>query len=202
VRASGDAPWREWTGSVEAAPIAFPAQPSGRTIEVDAEEGSTPPIELALAPSTARTGGGLVLRVSIRAHEGSERVYERADAWSFRVRGPLGSVSCRTEMGGGDPPPDLFRRVTERRALRDHLDADYFCPEGTFQVAGVYEVTPKVRLPHSGEEWGFSAVTGRFVGAAAPMRITVGDRAAYVEQIPERAEAAPSAGAEPRADAR
>ncbi len=199
ARTNAQAPWREWVGNIEAPPITFPAQPSARTAESGRE--GPPPIEIELAPATARTGESLVLRTSIRAREGAHRLYERPDAWSFRVRGPIGTVSCRAEMGGGSPPPDLFQRVTPRRRVRESLDADFFCPEGTFQVAGVYEVTPKVRLPHSGEEeWGLSAVTGRFTGPSVPIRITVGDRSAYVEQIPERAAEAPFP--ERRADAR
>ncbi|HEY8432729.1 MAG TPA: hypothetical protein VIL20_30370 [Sandaracinaceae bacterium] len=179
-------PWREWTGGVDLAPIAFPAQPAGATRPAHGE--GEPPIELALAPSSARTGAGLILRPSVRAREGAERVYVRPDAFSFHVRGPLGDATCRIESGGGSPPPDLYRRITTRVAVRASLDAAYFCPEGTFLLAGVYEVTPEVRLSHSGEEWGLDAVTGRFVGPTVAIRITHGERG-YVEQVPEPAEA-------------
>jgi hypothetical protein len=67
------------------------------------------------------------------------------------------------------------------------LDADFFCPEHTFELAGVYEITPELTLPHSGEEWGLAAVTGTFVGPTVAVRITQGGLA-YLEQVPERAE--------------
>lgn len=186
-----DAPRREWVAHVDPAPITFTAVPEGEgTRRVDGEEPT--PIDVALSSTSARTGGGLVLRTSVRSREGTERVYVRPDAWSFHVRGPLGDVTCAIEMGGGSPPPDLFRRITRRRAARERLDADFFCPEHTFEVAGVYEIAPEVQLPHSGEEWELDAVTGRFRGPPAVIRITRGDRA-YVEQVPERAEAADGA---------
>jgi hypothetical protein len=123
----------------------------------------------------------------LRAREGTERVYVRPDSWSFRVDGPLGRVTCRAEPGGGSPPPDLYQRITTRAAATGFLDASYFCPEGTFELAGVYEVTPKVRLPFDGSDVGLSAVSGRFSGPTAIIRILSGDRG-YFEQIPIRAE--------------
>ncbi len=176
--------WREWSGGAELPALAFPPQPAQTTRRIG--EGPTP-IELSLAPASPRTGASLVLRVAIRAREGSERVYVRPDAFAFRVSGPLGDVVCRTEEGGGAPPPDLFRRITPRVAARESLDADFFCPEGTFELAGVYEITPEVVLRHSGEEWGLHAVTGRFAGPTAAIRVTLGERG-YLEQIPERAD--------------
>lgn len=178
--------WRDWMGGAELPEIAFAAQPEGTTRRAG-EDGS--PIDLSLARTSSRTGGGLVLRVSVRAREGTERVYVRPDAFGFRVRGPLGDVTCHTDPGGGSPPPDLYRRITRRAGAGAALDADYFCPEGTFELAGVYEITPEVVLEHSGEEWNLHAVTGRFTGPLVPIRITHGERG-YVEQIPERADEA------------
>lgn len=181
-----EAPLREWIAHLDPAPFVAPAVPrDGTTTRIGGEDGPSP-IDVSLTSTSARTGASLVLRTAIRAREGSERVYTRPDAWSFRVRGPLGDVVCRAAMGGGSPPPDLFRRITTRVAAREALDADYFCPEHTFELAGVYEVVPEVTLPHSGEEWDLGAVTGRFRGPLATMRITRGGRG-YVEQIPEEA---------------
>jgi hypothetical protein len=152
------------------------------TVRVGGEGES--PIDVGLASTSARTGGALVLRPSIRAREGTERLYVRPDSWSFDVRGPLGDVRCEVEQGGGSPPPDLFRRVTRRSAARATLDADFFCPEHTFELPGVYEIAPEVELPHSGEEWEIDGVTGRFRGPRVAIRITHGSRG-YLEQIPE-----------------
>lgn len=184
VARRADAPVRAWTAKVDAAPFTFapiPAEPTRRV----GEEGESP-IEISLSRTSARTAGGLVFSTAIRARAGSERVHDRVDAWGFRVRGPLGDVVCEVAMSGGSPRPDFFTRVTPRQASRQRLEADFFCPDHTFTLAGVYEITPVVRLPHSGEEWGLEAVTGRFVGPSVPIRIT-GGAGGYVEQIPERA---------------
>lgn len=185
ARAPG-ARWRDFEGGAELPAFTFPAQPAEITRRIG--EGPTP-IDLTLAPSSPATGASLVLRVALRAREGTERVYVRPDAFAFRVSGPLGDVVCRAEQGGGSPPPDLFRRITRRAAAREALDADFFCPDGSFELAGVYEITPEVTLRHSGEEWGLDAVTGRFAGPTVAIRITLGERG-YLEQIPERADEA------------
>ena len=177
------APTREWMGHADLAPLTLAAAPQeALTVRMRGEGAS--PIDLGLASASARTGGALVLRPSIRAREGTVRLYVRPDAFGFSVRGPLGDVTCAVERGGGSPPPDLFRRVTRRSAARVALDADFFCPAHTFDLAGVYEIAPEVELPHSGEEHGLDAVTGRFRGPAVPIRITHGE-GGYLEQIPE-----------------
>ena len=177
------APTRAWTAHADLAPLAFPGVPQEALTTRAGGEGESP-LDVSLASTSARTGSALVLRPSIRAREGTERLYVRPDAWRFHVRGPLGDVTCAVERGGGSPPPDLFRRVTRRSAVRATLDADFFCPEHTFDLAGVYEVAPEVELPHSGEEYGLDAVTGRFRGPAVPIRITHG-QGGYLEQIPD-----------------
>jgi hypothetical protein len=144
-----------------------------------------PRVRIALAPTSARSEPGLLFRVSVRARVGRERVYVRPDAWSFIVRGPLGDVVCALEPGGGPPAPDLYRRITERVAVRETLVAPDFCPPDTFELAGIYEVTPRLALEHSGEEYELNAVTGTFEGPTVPIRITSGERG-YIEQIPER----------------
>lgn len=181
-----EAPQREWIAHLQVEPFDVPPLASEmETSRLDADMPS--PIEIALPTASARTGEGLVLRPAIRAREGTERVYVRPDAWSFLVRGPLGDVYCRIPMGGGTPPPDLYRRITPRSPARSTLDADFFCPEHTFELAGVYEIAPVVALPHSGREWGLDAVTGRFRGPSAVIRITRGSRG-YVEQVPDGAD--------------
>jgi hypothetical protein len=176
-------PSRTWISRLDAPAVdILPVEPTP-TRQMGTTEES--PLEVALAPATARTEAGLRFRVSVASRYGTHRVYVRPDAWVFRVSGPLGTVSCRPELGGGVPPPELFRRVTPRAPWRATLEASFFCPAGTFQLPGVYEVTPRVRLRQSGEEWGFSAITGTFQGPPAPVRVSVGEHA-YLEQIPER----------------
>jgi hypothetical protein len=179
ARRSGEA-----VAGLELGSVTVAASPAPPTRFTDRQEPA--PLEVALSPTSARTGAALTLRVSVRAREGRERIFVRPDAWSFRVRGPLGDVRCRVPMGGGHPPPELFRRVTRRSAARAVLDADYFCPRGTFELPGVYEITPKLHLPYRGREWGLDAVRGRLTGPPAAVRVTHGERG-YVEQIPEAA---------------
>lgn len=194
ARAPG-APWRSWTGGLEHAPLVFPLMPELGTRRLDAEDGASL-VEATLSPSSARTEAGLRFRTAVRAREGSHRIYVRPDDWSFRVDGPLGVVTCRAPRGGGNnPPPDLYTRITTRRAVRHTLEATFFCPDGTFEQAGVYEIVPKLRLERSGEAWGFDAVTGRYVGAPTAVRITRGE-GGYVPQIPERVPEASEAEAD------
>lgn len=175
-------PTRAWVGGVALPVLTVSAPPVPPTRFTDRE--GTPPVELALAATSARTGRGLALRVAVRAREGGVRVFVRPDAWHFSVRGPLGDVHCQVPTGGGPPPPELFRRLTRRGALRATLEASYFCPAGTFDLAGVYEITPMLRLPYDGEEWGFGAVRGELVGPPTAIRITHGQHG-YLEQVPE-----------------
>lgn len=188
---------REWTAHVDLEPFTTPpaprpdettAAPADDTA-ADDDVATSAPARLALADRSVRRGGSLSFPVSVRAAEGSARVYTRPDAFSFVVEGPLGTVRCEVEPGGGSPAPDLYRRITTRARARETLDADAFCPEDTFALAGVYEVTPEVRLEHSGEEYGLDAVTGTFVGPPAFVRVTAGERG-YVLQVPEASDEA------------
>ncbi|MEC7521903.1 MAG: hypothetical protein VYE22_18610 [Myxococcota bacterium] len=182
TRAPGSS-WRSWTGGLEHEPLVFPLMPELGTRRLDTEDGASL-VEAELLPGSARTEAGVRLRTALRATEGSHQVYVRPDDWSFRVEGPDGVTICRAPRGGGDPPPDLYRRVTTRAAVRHTLEASFFCPRGTFERAGVYEVTPKLRLEHSGEAYGLDALVGRFSGPPAPIRVTRGE-GGYVEQVPQ-----------------
>src|SRR5690606_2029263 len=67
---------REWVANVQLAPRPFAAPPQETsTMRIDREVES--PIDVALPITSARTGGALVLRPSIRAREGTERLYVR-----------------------------------------------------------------------------------------------------------------------------
>lgn len=177
-----DEPRRASLGGLDLPPFEVALPPPRRTRFADRP--GPAPVELVVAPATARVARALVFTVRVRAREGSARLFVRPDFWSFRVRGPLGDVRCRAPMGGGAPPPELFRRVTARVAVIERLDPSYFCPAGTFELPGAYEVIPRLHLPHGGDEWGFEAVQGNFVGPSATVRVTHGE-GGYVEQIPE-----------------
>lgn len=189
---------REWVGGARPDAFTFPArsEEAGQTTRLpmrsdrveegrESDEPEASPIALSLSPRSSRRGSGISFRVSVRAVEGTERVYVRPDAFTFTVRGPTGEHRCRLPRGGGNPPPDLFSRIGTRRGATQLLDASQFCPDETFERPGVYEVVPKLRLPHSGAEWELDAVTGRFSGPPVAMRVTSGD-VGYEEQTPRR----------------
>lgn len=130
---------------------------------------STPgPIRLGLANQSTR--GSVRFRPSLRAGEGRHRVYLRDDQYSFEVDGPNGHVSCERPRLPIVPIRDRFRRLRSRR-IRANLDADYYCPEGTFDDPGIYSVTPVLNLPHSGETLGIEALTGVYEGSPGIIRV-------------------------------
>lgn len=135
---------------------------------------TTSALTVSLAPTS--TAGTPVLSVTIRG-EGDDRVYVRDDLFSFDVRGPLGAVRCAIPRTTIVPIVDFYRRLS--RPTRTSIAASIQCPDDTFAVPGVYEVVPIVDLVYDGARYDLEAVTGRFEGAPAAVRITSRD---YVEQ--------------------
>ncbi len=164
----------EWSGPAE-------------TADADGES----PVEVGLRPTSAR--GTPVLRPTIRAREGRPRVYLRDDLWSFTVSGPLGVVECRPSRQVIAPIVDFFRRLSSRRKT-ERFAVEHYCPDDTFSVPGVYEVTARVELIYDADRFDFDAVTGTFEGEPAPVRRTRGE---YVEQTLESLEAAFATPEEP-----
>lgn len=135
---------------------------------------TTSALTVSLAPTS--TAGTPVLSVTIRG-EGGGRIYVRDDLFSFDVRGPLGAVRCAIPRTTIVPIVDFYRRLS--RPTRTSIAASIQCPDDTFSVPGVYEVVPIVDLVYDGARYDLEAVTGRFEGAPAAVRITSRD---YVEQ--------------------
>ena len=146
-------------------------------------EGEEPPVELGMRPTSSR--GAPPFRPTIRATEGRPRVYLRDDLWSFEVRGPLGRVICQPQRQVVAPIVDFYTRLSSRRRTSS-FDPDYYCPEDTFSVPGVYEIVPRIDLIYDADRFDFDAVTGTFVGEPVPVRVTRGD---YVEQTMESLQA-------------
>ena len=148
--------------------------PSEPTASSDLAEGTS--VELDVAPSTTRAE-----HPSFRARiRGTGRIYPRDDLWSFIVRGPLGSVACRPDRQTIVPIVDFFRRLN-RRGVSTVLGSRDLCPEGTFEVEGVYEIIPVIELIYDGEEHGLDdVVTGTHRGPPAPFRVL--RRGAYLSQ--------------------
>ncbi|MFK7987222.1 MAG: hypothetical protein AB8I08_14455 [Sandaracinaceae bacterium] len=178
--------WRDWTGGVDLPPFTFPATPQS----TEAEPGNAGPasaVRVRLRDRSARRGGSLSLPVSVNMRAGSARVFVRPATFEFAVNGPLGTARCRLEGSQGHPAPDLYRRITTRYAARQTLSATQLCPEDTFLLPGIYELTPTAHLDHDGADYDLNALTGDFVGETAVVRITEGRRG-YLVQTPERPE--------------
>ncbi|MFK8001854.1 MAG: hypothetical protein AB8H86_19825 [Polyangiales bacterium] len=130
--------------------------------------GTPGPIRLGLADQSTRRS--VRFRPTLRAGEGRPRVYLRDDQYRFEVEGPNGLVTCERARLPIVPIRDRFRRLSSRR-IRANLDADYYCPEDTFDEPGVYTVTPVLNLPHSGESLGVEALTGVYEGSPGIIRV-------------------------------
>ncbi|MEM9072378.1 MAG: hypothetical protein AAGE52_27985 [Myxococcota bacterium] len=135
-------------------------------------------VTVALSPATVR-GSWPTFRPRVR---GQGRVYLRDDLWSFLVRGPLGVVSCEPQRHPVTPIVDFFVRLS-RRGRSASLDASLYCPDDTFRVEGVYEVTPSLELIYDAEAFSFDAITGEFEGAPQAIRV-LRRGAPYVVQDP------------------
>ncbi len=143
------------------------------------EPPTSPSVTVTVRPVSRR--GAPTLRPIVRTTDPTARIYVRDDQFSFDVVGPTGRVRCERERQPIHPILDFFRRLRSR-AYTDTLAADYFCPEDTFAIPGVYEVTPTIELPYSGSEYGLNAVTGIFEGSPGVVRVR-GSR--YVLQNPD-----------------
>jgi len=150
----------------------------------EAPEDPEAPVRVGMRPTSSR--GTPVLRPTIRAAEGRPKVYLRDDLWSFTVHGPLGTVACEPRRQVIAPIVDFFSTLRSRPRTQ-RFAAEYYCPEDTFAVPGVYEVVPRIELIYDADRFDFDAVTGTFEGPPAPVRRT---RGAYVEQTLESLEAA------------
>jgi len=147
---------------------------------------TTPSSEAArvsLAAADRATQSGLGFSINVRPTSGTRRVYLRLDQARFRIRGPLGSVECGLERVPVVPIVDFFRRVSPLSGASLRIDARQACP-GAFPIAGIYEVTPVIELPHRFPGPSDQSLTGTFVGASAIVRIRAGERG-YVEHLPE-----------------
>ena len=139
------------------------------------------PVRLEMRSSDFRSGGGVSFSVGLHANEGTQRVYVRDDLFSFVVDGPLGRVTCAVPREQIVPIVDFYSRLRGRRAARTSIAAERWCPDGTFDIAGVYDVTPVVDLVYDGSRYEIDAVTGRIEGRPTPVRVRRGDHG-YVEQ--------------------
>lgn len=165
-----------WTAPVPEAPATNDGASRDDASQDDASQEApetTPDVRVSLSDQTTRATPRLVTRV-----RGSGRAYLRDDQWSFRISGPLGDAVCEVPRARIVPIVDFFSRLNSR-GRRETLDAGRYCPEDSFAVAGVYEVTPLLTLVHDGEEFELEAHTGTFTGEPAVFRIR---RRAYVEQ--------------------
>ncbi|MBX3247340.1 MAG: hypothetical protein KF901_09170 [Myxococcales bacterium] len=134
-------------------------------------------VRVRLRPVTTRGAPTLAVELRGTGEAARKRVYLRDDLFSFEVRGPLGTARCRPTRTTIVPIVDFYRALSRQSATT--LSVAGLCPPGTFDVPGVYEVTPVVDLVYDGTRYELDALTGRFEGPPAPVRITGG---AYVIQ--------------------
>lgn len=177
-------------GEEEARSLEGPELDVAAAPEPAAPEG---PIRVEMRPADVGSGEWLSFSIAIRANEGTQRVYLRDDLVSFVVDGPMGRVTCAVPRENIVPIVDFYKRLRGRAAARTSIAAERWCPDGSFDVAGVYDVTPVVDLVYGGERYDIDAVTGRFQGRPTPVRVRRGEHE-YLEQVPEDAPAAAAPG--------
>lgn len=132
---------------------------------------------IPMSPVDLRSARGATFRVAIRGPEATtRRAWLRPDRVRFSVVTPAGArIPCELPGAGAVPIPDLFARISARRASRLSLDALSYCPDDTFAQAGVYEVTPILTLDEDGAEWNLDVLVGTFEGAVVPVRVRSGE---------------------------
>lgn len=168
--------------------------PTRRVEESSAEHGeagvgetvTASPVSFRVEPTSGRGPSFRVRTLRAPGVEQAPLIYLRSTQIAFEVEGPLGRVLCPATARPVHPIRDFFVRPSRRGSVQA-VDPRGRCPEATFLVPGVYEVTPIVELPYGGERWEFETLTGRFRGESGPVRITGG---AYVVQDPSALAAA------------
>lgn len=168
---------------------------SGTPIVLPARSGeatATPetPVSVTMADVTSADGRSMRWSVRVDGHGERRYVYLRPEFFRFEVRGPLGNAACAMPRSNAAPIRDLFRRFGRGARRAFVLEARSFCPDA-FRVEGVYEVLPTVDLAIDGRTFELDAWSGSFHGAPAVIRVTRGERDAYLEQVLVRAGGTP-----------
>jgi hypothetical protein len=127
-------------------------------------------IDVTLRSTTVTVGRSPSFRLKLRSDGARRIVYARDDLYRFHIAGPLGEVDCGPDTLEVVPIVDFYQRVSRRGGASARIDSAQVCPDA-FSVPGVYEVTPSIDLIYSGERYGLDAVTGRFVGSPALVRV-------------------------------
>lgn len=167
---------RTATVRIDGAPLAIEPAPPAAAVEPE------PAILVSMASADA-AGQRTSFRVTLRTSHRSARIYLRWDLLRFVVRGPLGEVTCAPERVEVVPIVDFYRTLRGRRGIASSVDSALACPEGTFDLEGIYEVTPAVDLIYDGARYDLEALTGTFTGPPVPVRIRRSLRG-YFEQTP------------------
>lgn len=128
------------------------------------------PIRLGVADFRGR--GRVRFVTTIRAGvDARPIVYLRDDLLSFVIRTPSGDeIHCARPRQEIYPIRERFRRLGQR-VRRNVLEARHYCPAGTFDTPGIYEVTPILTLPYGAHAFPFEALTGRFRGSPGVIHV-------------------------------
>lgn len=153
------------------APMAAPVEsPGGAALRARASGGQ------------ASQGSGL--RVTVGLENPSVQpiwTLYRHGMWSFEVLTPEGqSVTCDLLTRAPSPRPDYFLRLAGRGRTSVSLTPGAWCPSGTFDHAGVYDLRAVFQSNAGGEEWGLQRVfTGRISTSVFSVRVSRGDGRYY-----------------------
>ena len=128
-------------------------------------------VSVTLTDVDATSGARIALRVRVRSTR-AIRAWVQPDRFRFRVVSPDGTThTCAMTRNDGSPIPDLFARVSARSGPMRSLDARAYCPEHTFDHAGIYEITPLLDLDVDGRRWRMDTPMGTFEGTPAWVRV-------------------------------
>lgn len=140
-------------------------------------------------PDLARVGFAAAVRPRVRVLGPRRRILLRPDLWSFAVRGPLGAVECAIARDIVSPRRERYRMTGRRGQSEARLTLREYCPPRTFEVPGIYEVTPRLDAIYDGHDRDTHAWTGTVLGDVVVLRV-VGR--GYVV-VPPRGESGPRA---------
>jgi hypothetical protein len=112
------------------------------------------------------------------------RLWVHPDLFRFDVRGPGGAIRCGLARALRTPLRQSFVLLRPRRRMAMALDLADYCPPGTFDRPGVYDVAPAFEATEAGTPMGLGAFTGLVGGTPVAVRVAVGDRSVYEPDLP------------------
>lgn len=152
------------------------------------DEPGDAPLQVRVSGSQSARGEGL--RASVRLVNPSVQpiwTFYRNSMWAFEVQRPDGvGVTCDALTRQPGARRDFFVRLGARGSRGATLVPDAWCPQGTFERPGVYEVRAVFTSGENGEDFGLQRVfTGRVSSRPFFLRVSRGS-GRYVAWSPSR----------------